>query len=94
MAVYFFFFFFFAEKMASEVAHGSSWKKKSNKRKSYHGTLHIPRGKDVTDELMRNYDDNPDMMDDVDIKEMTMTLSSKRKLRYDLHSFRSGVNLV
>ena len=35
----------------------------------------------MTDELMRTYDDNPDMMDDVDIKEMTMTLSSKRRLR-------------
>lgn len=68
------------EKMASEVASGSSWKKRT-KRKSYHGTIHIPRGKDVTDELMKTYDDNPDMMDDVDIKEMNMTLSSKRKLR-------------
>ena len=74
--------FSLSEKMATEVALSSSWKKRSNKRKSHHGTLHIPRGKDVTDELMRSYDDNPDMMDDRDIKEMTMTLASKRKLRY------------
>ena len=68
--------------MAEEIAHSSSWKKRSSsKRKSHHASLHIPRGVDVTDELMRTYGDNPDMMDDVDIKEMTMTLSSKRRLR-------------
>ena len=70
-----------SEKMATEVALSSSWKKRSNKRKSHHGTLHIPRGKDVTDEMIKSYDDNPDVMEDMDFKEMTMTLASKRKLR-------------
>ena len=44
--------------------------------------MHIPRGKDVTDEMMKSYDDNPDVMEDMDFKEMTMTLASKRKLKY------------
>lgn len=70
-----------AEKMASEVAAGGSVRRRATKRKSHHGTLHIPAGKDVSEELLRAYREDSDVPDDEELKAMTVTLSAKRKLR-------------
>ena len=71
------------EKMASEIAHGGSWKQRSGRKRSQHGTLRVPRGKDVADEVIQNCEDDPDFAEDVehDIKGMTMNLSQKRKVK-------------
>lgn len=75
--------FFIAEKMASEIAHGSSIKKKSTKRKSFHANMHFPQGRDVSEDLIRAVHDDPDAaeIEDDDIKAMTMNLSQKRRLK-------------
>lgn len=76
---------YFSERLASEIAHGnSSIRHRSTKRKSYHGNMHIPAGRDMSEELMRQYDtDAPDAdyPDDDEIKAMTLKLSAKRKIK-------------
>ncbi|XP_052761311.1 transmembrane channel-like protein 5 isoform X2 [Mya arenaria] len=74
------------EKLASEIAHGNTIKHRGSKRKSHHGTLHIPAGRDVSEELLRQYQDDPDGsgLDDDEIKAMTLRLSAKRKIRSEM----------
>jgi len=69
--------------MANEVASGVTGRRKTTKRKSFHGTLHIPAGKDVSDEIMRAYgnESRSDGLDEEELKAMTVTLSAKRKLK-------------
>jgi hypothetical protein len=69
--------------MASEIAHGSSIRKKSTKRKSFHANMHIPTGRDASEDFIRAVHDNPDAaeIEDDDIKAMTMNLSQKRRLK-------------
>lgn len=69
--------------MASEIAHGNSIRKKGSKRKSHHGAMHFPHGRDASEEFIRAVHDDPDGGDieDDEIKAMTMNLSQKRRLR-------------
>ncbi|KAK3584997.1 hypothetical protein CHS0354_037370 [Potamilus streckersoni] len=69
------------ERLASDVAQKSSFRQKSKKRKSLHGTIHIPRGKDVSKELMDQYNEDPNLMNEFDIKDTTLPLSSKMRIR-------------
>ncbi|XP_053393391.1 transmembrane channel-like protein 7 isoform X2 [Mercenaria mercenaria] len=74
------------EKMASEIAHGQTVRKKSSRRKSFHPNLHFPQGRDVSEDFIRAVHDNPDAaeLEDDDIKAMTMNLSQKRRLKSEV----------
>lgn len=74
------------EKMASEIAHGGSFRRRSSKKKSFHGTLRFPKNRDAS-EFIQACHDNPDIggdIEDDDIKAMTMNLSQKRRLKTEV----------
>lgn len=68
--------------MANEIAHcNSTMKKRTSTGKRI--SIHIPHGKDVSEDLVRAFRDNPDAeeIEDDEIKAMTMNMSMKRKLK-------------